>query len=109
MEVRQRAMKRGELGSNPRLLGSGPLGRRSTGTGVAMLTASAKACKRKISQEQENKCAQEKLFPSTTTQKKIKLQTKNKQIYLQFKISYNIMKKSFTVTCKVSVNFSYYM
>lgn len=48
MEVRQRAMKRGELGSNPRLLGSGPLGRRSTGTGVAMLTASAKACKRKI-------------------------------------------------------------
>lgn len=76
MEVRQRAMKRGELGSNPRLLGSGPLGRRSTGTGVAMLTASAKACKRKISQEQENKCAQEKLFQAQPHKKRLNCKLK---------------------------------
>lgn len=37
MVVRHRAMKRGEFGSNPRLLGSGPFGRRSTDTGTAML------------------------------------------------------------------------
>lgn len=44
IEVRQRAMKRGDLGSNPRLLGSGPFGRRSTDTGVAMLSLSANTC-----------------------------------------------------------------
>lgn len=37
MVVRHRAIKRGEFGSNPRLLGSGPFGRRSTDTGTAML------------------------------------------------------------------------
>ena len=47
MEVRQRAMKRGDLGSNPRLLGSGPFGRRSTDTGVAMLNLSANIYERK--------------------------------------------------------------
>lgn len=38
IEVVQRAIKRGELGSNPRLLWSGPLGRRSTVIGVFILT-----------------------------------------------------------------------
>ncbi|TNN54815.1 Galaxin [Liparis tanakae] len=38
MEVRQRAMKRADVGSNPRLLGSGPFGRRITVTGVAIKT-----------------------------------------------------------------------
>lgn len=49
MEVRQRAMKRGDFGSNPRLLGSGPFGRRSTDTGFSILSPSAKTyCKKSI-------------------------------------------------------------
>lgn len=46
MEVRQRAMKRGDLGSNPRLLGSGPFGRRRTDTGFAILSLFAKTTKK---------------------------------------------------------------